>query len=64
MMGRGCVWLGRGGACMGEEGCTGRGHAWLGMGGACVVGQGATHAPPYGWQAGSTHPTGMLSSSQ
>ena len=46
MMGRGCVWLGRGGACMAEEWVHGEGgmRGW-GWGGACVVWQGATHAP-------------------
>ena len=39
------------------------GHAWLGEGmygwGRRVAGP--THAlPPYGWQAGGTHPAGML----
>ena len=48
-------------------GMHGWGQAWLGAcmacmaGGPCMAGCEAGHAPlPFGWQAGGTHPTGIL----
>ena len=63
----GCAWLGRLMWVTGAHTWLGRGHAWLRgrgcmvHGGGCAWLEPCTPSTPYGWQGGSTHPTGILS---